>query len=561
MKKEILSKLFAVLFAFTFVAVTTSCDDEEDTGAAPTIELSESTAQNIPGSTVSVTATVSSPNGGKTLQFSGISNPDVALNGSTSQEVEVEIAIPANAVVGSSFVVVFTALDNKNLTSSPVELTVTVGDPIVQLQGNITANLTLDADTKYLLKGKVYVQAPATLTIPAGTIIVGDKVTQGTLIINRGAKINAQGTAANPIIFTSSGAKGFRNRGDWGGVVINGFAYTNGSASSTIEGISASGSENGLYGPGTNNANDADDSGTLRYVRIEFAGIPLSQDNELNSLTMGSVGSSTDIDHVMISYANDDAFEWFGGSVSHKYMIAYSTIDDDFDTDRGYNGNIQFGLVVRDPAIADFSGSRAFETSSNNTADVGALPAHGITARHSQPTFSNFTVLGPRLFRAAAGVNGFYQAAVEINTSSSTRVYNSILTGFTTGVRWNASGANAVISGNVFALNGANTATSGGSSVPGDFATANTETSDVTTIFGPYTAKNASSDPANNIYLLSGLGVSGLQVANSPALTGFVNPGAAFDQVTFRGAFGTSAATEWGFASGWINFDPIIADY
>jgi hypothetical protein len=439
---------------------------------------------------------------------------------------------------------------------------IVIDEPTIEtLEGNITASLTLDATKQYLIKGKVYVQSPATLTIPAGTVLFGDKVSQGTLIINRGAKIDAQGTAENPIIMTSSGDAGFRNRGDWGGVVILGKAYTNGSASSTIEGISASGSENGLYGPGTSAPVDNDNSGIMRYVRIEFAGIPLSQDNELNSLTMGSVGSGTTIEHIQISYANDDAYEWFGGSVNHKYLIAQYTIDDDFDTDRGYNGNVQFGLVVRDPAVADFSGSRAWESSSNNTADVAALPAHGGTARHSAPTFSNVTVLGPRLFRSASGVNGFYQAALEINTSSSVKVYNSIITGFTTGVRWNLSGANALVSGNIFAANGANTAVSGGSTVPTDFATVNTEVTDVTTVFGPFTAKNASSDAANNIYQLSALGITPFQAAGSPALSGFVNPGAAFTTVTYRGAFGTTADTGWNFGAGWIEFDPINADY
>lgn len=551
----------ALSLAVVATAFVTSCDEEDPQGAAPTIELSATTAQDIPGATVSVTATITAANGAKTLLISGVSNPDVELDGGTTVESEIEIEIPDDAVVGSKITAVFTAVDNDNLSSTPVEFEITVGDPVVTLEGNITADMTLSAGTRYLLKGKVYVQAPAKLTIPAGTVIAGDKTTQGTLIVNRGAKIDAQGTASNPIIMTSNGAPGFRNRGDWGGVVILGKAYTNGSASSTIEGISASGSENGLYGPGANAAADNDNSGIMRYVRIEFAGIPLSQDNELNSLTMGAVGSGTEISYIQVSYGNDDAYEWFGGSVNHKYLIAYSTIDDDFDTDRGYNGNVQFGLVVRDPAVADFSGSRTWESSSNNTADVNALPAHGGTARHSAPTFSNVTVLGPRLFKGATSVNSFYQAAVEINTSSSIKIYNSIITGFNTGVRWNAAGANTLMSGNLLASHGALTAVSGGSAVPADFATNNTEVADVTTLFGAFTAKNATADANNNIYQLSVLGISGLQVTGSAALTGFVNPGTGFETVAYRGAFGTSADANWNFSSGWVNFDPINAEY
>lgn len=423
--------------------------------------------------------------------------------------------------------------------------------------GMISANLTLDADVKYLIKGKVYVQSGATLTIPAGTHLFGDKETDGTLIVNRGGKIEAIGEPANPIVFTSEGADGFRNRGDWGGIVLLGKAYTNGSASSTIEGITASaGSENGVYGPGTGSAMDNDDSGTLRYVRIEFAGIALSQDNELNSLTMGSVGSGTEIDHIQVTYANDDAYEWFGGSVNHKYLVAYATLDDDFDTDRGYNGNVQFGVIVRDPAQADFSGSRAWESSSSSTADVAALPAHGITARHSAPTFSHVTVLGPRLFRAAAAVNGFYQAAAEINTSSNIKIYNSIITGFTTGVRWNLSGANSVMEGNVFASHGANTAVSGGSTVPANFATVNSEVADVTTILGAYTG--------TGLYNFTVASLPFLQSATSPALTGAVNLNGTntfFENVAYKGAFGSTASASWNWTAGWLEWDPINADY
>jgi hypothetical protein len=552
MKKDILSRLLSMTLALAVVVFASSCDEDE-IGLAPTITLSEESTQNTPGATVTATLAINAPNGAKTLVIAGVDADDVTFAGEKTLEETVDITIPNNAVVGSTITVVFTVIDNENLSSQPVEFSITVGDPTVVIQGDITVNTTLDANIKYLLKGKVYVQSGATLTIPAGTKIFGDKITQATLIINRGAKIDARGTAANPIIMTSAGEPGFRNRGDWGGVVILGRAYTNGSASSTIEGISASGSENGLYGPGTNAAADNDNSGIMTYVRIEFAGIPLSQDNELNSLTMGSVGSGTQIDHIQVSYGNDDAYEWFGGSVNHKYLVAYSTIDDDFDTDRGYNGNVQFGLVVRDPAVADFSGARAWESSSNNTADVAALPAHGITARHSAPTFSNITILGPRLFRAAASINGFFQAALEINTSSSIKVYNSIITGFPTGARWNAAGAQATVSGNLFAANGANTAVSGGSVLPTDFATVNNEVGDVTTIFGPYSS--------GSLYSLTGLGVNPLQAAGSPGLSGFVSPGASFETVTYRGGFGTTADANWNYTSGWINFDPINAVY
>src|SRR6185295_5852462 len=168
------------------------------------------------------------------------------------------------------------------------------------------------------------------LTIEAGTVIFGDKVTKGALIVSRGAKIHAVGTATNPIVFTSTAPKGFRNYGDWGGVVILGKAQNNQSNDQLIEGISAATGDNGKHGLGTATAGttENDNSGEFQYVRIEFAGIALSTDNELNGLTMGSVGSATKIDHIQVSYSGDDSYEWFGGTVNTSYLIAYRGWDD-----------------------------------------------------------------------------------------------------------------------------------------------------------------------------------------------------------------------------------------
>jgi hypothetical protein len=419
------------------------------------------------------------------------------------------------------------------------------------LTGDISQNITLDANKKYLLRGKVHIQRGFKITIPAGTKIFGEKSTDGTLIINRGAQIDAQGTAANPIIMTSQAPRGFRNRGDWGGLVILGDGYTNGSANSVIEGLTAAaGSDNGLYGPGSNAPVQDQNSGILTYVRVEFAGIDLSLDNELNSITMGAVGSGTVMDHLMVSYANDDAYEWFGGSNNHKYLIAYSTLDDDFDSDRGWNGKVQYGVIVREASQADISGSRAFECSSNNAAPQN----HGGVERHSAPIFSNITVLGPRMFRPAAQIDGFYQAVVEINSSSNIKIYNSILTGFPTGVRYNSSGPDALLSGNLFANNGTLSSVSGGSVLPENFATVNTDVADVTTLFGAYTGSVANTYSFTNLPFF--------QAADSPGLSGAVTVGDNFFETTsYRGAFGTSASAGWNWNSGWVEFDPINAEY
>src|SRR4030095_6414885 len=173
---------------------------------------------------------------------------------------------------------------------------------------------------------------------------------------------------------------------DWGGVVILGKAANNQSASQAIEGISAPSGDNGLYGGTT----DDDNSGEFQYVRIEFAGIALSTDNELNGLTMGSVGSATKIDHVQVSYSGDDSFEWFGGKVNTSHLIAYRGWDDDFDTDFGYTGFNQFLVSYRDPNVADKSGSNGFESDNDAQGDT--------KTPQTAATFANVTFFGPFMY-------------------------------------------------------------------------------------------------------------------------------------------------------------------
>jgi hypothetical protein len=230
--------------------------------------------------------------------------------------------------------------------------------------GDITTNTTWTAANVYLLNGWVYVKAGATLTIEPGTIIRGDKTNKGALIIEKGATINANGTASNPIIFTSNQAAGSRDYGDWGGIIILGNAVINVTGgSATIEGGVGS-----TYG-GTN---DADNSGIFRYVRIEFPGIAFTTNNEINGLTMGGVGSATQIDHIQVSYSGDDSFEWYGGTVNAKYLITFRGWDDDFDTDFGYRGKVQFAVSLRDKNIADVSGSNGFESDNDGSGSTNA---------------------------------------------------------------------------------------------------------------------------------------------------------------------------------------------
>ncbi len=212
------------------------------------------------------------------------------------------------------------------------------------ITGNITTTTTLTSDKEWTLKGYVYVKEGATLIIQPGTIIKSDIAEKGALCIERGAKIIAEGTATNPIIFTSGKIAGEKSPGDWGGIVILGKAKTNRSSEPTIEG--------GIGRPFGGN-DDGDNSGILKYVRIEYAGVAALPNSEINALTLGGVGSGTVIENVQTIYANDDAFEFFGGTVSPKNLYAFATADDDFDFDFGYTGTVTNGIAKRDPLFVD----------------------------------------------------------------------------------------------------------------------------------------------------------------------------------------------------------------
>lgn len=284
----------------------------------------------------------------------------------------------------------------------------------------------------YLLKGWVYIADGAQLTIEPGTIIKGDKETKASLIAERGGQLIAQGTATEPIVFTSEQSAGNRKPGDWGGIILCGKAKNN-QTEMQIEG-----------GPRSKHGgeDDKDNSGILEYVRIEFAGYPFQKDKEINGLTFGSVGSGTTVDHVQVSYSNDDSYEWFGGTVNCKHLIAYRGWDDDFDTDNGFSGNVQFGLAVRDSKIADTSQSNGFE--SDNCADGSAV------SPYTTATFSNITFVGPKLddkfnnnidYITGGNMNpnngaalGKFQAAMQIRRNSRLNCYNSVALGWPIGI-------------------------------------------------------------------------------------------------------------------------------
>lgn len=297
------------------------------------------------------------------------------------------------------------------------------------VSADITSNTTWTSANTYELSGIISVKNGATLTIQPGTVIYGDSA----LIISAGAKINAQGTQTQPIVFTSKQSVGNRAPGDWGGLIILGNGITNtacGTCSTSpntnyIEGFASTFPEI-LYG-GNNNA---DSSGVLSYVRIEFAGVKLSSTNnsEINGLTMGGVGSKTKIDHIQVSFCGDDGFEWFGGAVDAKYLVSFRTLDDDFDTDFGHSGRVQFGLAVRDKDISDTGNdSNGFESDNFNP---------GTTRTPITKTvFSNMTIIGPKRDGTATLPGGeAFERGVYIRRNSGISICNSIVVGWEKGL-------------------------------------------------------------------------------------------------------------------------------
>ncbi|HEX8515423.1 MAG TPA: T9SS type A sorting domain-containing protein [Bacteroidia bacterium] len=297
------------------------------------------------------------------------------------------------------------------------------GNPTTTVSSDITTNTTWTTGTIVSLQNKVYVKNGAVLTIQPGVIIRGDLATQGTLIITRGSKINAQGTASNPIVFTSGEAVGNRAEGDWGGVVILGSGMLNQPGGiANVEGIAVSSDTE--YG-GTN---DMDSSGVFTFVRIEFPGIPLAPNKEINGLTLGGVGSKTVIHHVQVSFSGDDSFEWFGGTVNAKYLIAFRGLDDDFDVDFGHRGKIQFGLSVRDSDLSDAAGdSNGFETD-NDATGTGAMP-------RTSSIFSNITLIGPKRNGTVTLPTGEkFERAFYIRRNSALSVFNSVAASWEKGI-------------------------------------------------------------------------------------------------------------------------------
>ena len=418
-----------------------SCKKEEVV-LPPVISVSVSTLSGAPGAQLTATVSAEATGGLSLIRIrkNGLvdaSTPDVVFDGIvTSGKYEFKYTIPATSREGDNVAFIFTSVDKGGLTSSDASVVITTAaipnKPIVEVTGVITANTTWTADKIYKLKGFVRVgndptvtDVPAknsgpTLTIQPGTVIFGEKATKGTLIIQRGAKIIAEGTATSPIVFTSESAVGTKEPGDWGGLVICGRASNN-QPGGVFE---LEGGYKAFSGGGTSPDN-ADNSGSLKYVRIEYAGVPVNPNQEVNSLTLGAVGSETKIEYVMCTYGLDDSFEWFGGTVNAKYLIAYKGLDDDFDVDFGFSGFVQFGLGVRGATLADQSGSNGFEVDNNGQGSDAAPFTSG--------TFSNMTIIGPKATRETP-ISLQFQSAAQLRRNNKLKIHNSFFTGYPNGI-------------------------------------------------------------------------------------------------------------------------------
>lgn len=430
----------------------------------------------------------------------------------------------------------------------------------------------------YTLKGWVYVADGAELTIEPGTVIKGDKQTMAALIVERGGKLIAQGSQSAPIVFTSEAAKGQRKPGDWGGLIICGKAPHN-AGESQIEG-----------GPRTKHGgNDPhDNSGILSYVRVEFAGYPFEKDKEINGITFGSVGDGTKVDHLQVSYSNDDSYEWFGGTVNCKNLIAFRGWDDDFDTDNGFSGQVQYGLSVRDARIADVSQSNGFESDND---------ASGSTAQpYTSATFSNMTFVGPKavdeafensnsfinagsVFPNNGSALGVFQSAMQIRRGSRLNCINAVAMGWPIGLILDGEkgdtqqqATNGTIKlQNVWFGNMTCTGSDANKLYKDNFVTGydsnkkpivdETRFSFSSTWFLQQAGNRA--DATTDSWLLQPLaglpGVNIVPMTTSPLFGAASFAGITsswFDKVNFIGAFGTDNWT-----AGWANFDPQNADY
>lgn len=442
MKKFRLKWQFMAAIIISGAVFLQSCSEDDEPSAPPSVTLESPSFLGIVGSDASVDVAIEADN--------GLENLTVLKNGAAfatetyagEKEATYTLDYVVEGAVGTVTNFSFQVTDEKGRTSNLATYTVTVSaKTVIKKSGVISANETWTADNIYQLEGYVRVGDDdyrdgvggtivnvrgVTLTIEPGTVIMGLPKTAtlppGTLVVQRGNKINAVGTAAKPIVFTSSKPVGQRAPTDWAGLVIVGRDVNNQGANVQLEG--GYGAFHGigddpLATPGN------DDSGDLAYVRVEFAGNPIQPNQEVNSFTFGSVGSGTSVDYLQSSYGGDDSFEWFGGTMTAKHLIAYRDLDDNFDVDFGFSGKVQFGIAIRDNTLADQSGSNGFEVDNDGTG-TSATP-------FTSGTFANMTIIGPKK-TFDVNIQDNFQNGMHLRRNNKLKIYNTVVTAFPNGV-------------------------------------------------------------------------------------------------------------------------------
>lgn len=554
---------YILLLVTGLFAVVSACKNEVEQPAPVTSITSINPTSAPVGSTIVITGT----NFNTTPASNSVSFGTVPAQVVSATSTQLVVTVPTNA--GNPISV------NANGQTAQFTGTFNTADkPVEEVVTSITANTNWTADKVYLIRGFVYVRSGAVLTIAPGTIIKGGGPATdpsggnrgGTLVVQPGARIEAKGTAQQPIVFTSNAAIGQRKYGDWGGLVLIGKAPTNRPSARPFEG--------GIEGTyGTFNET-ADNSGSLQYVRIEFPGIALSAmaNSEINGLTLYGVGSGTTLDHIQVSYSGDDSYEWFGGNANAKYLVAYRGFDDDFDVDHGFSGKVQFAVSLRDPNAADFSNSNGFESDNfdpgENTAAQGALaPNNGLP--YTQPIFANVSIFAfqtaPNTTNTTGG-SGPYQSAMHLRRNTAISIYNSVFSGYPEGLRLDgsATGTLAQTTAGRLDLQGVTVANMlvpvrGAGAITNDQALAffndpakkNTivASTDVAALLNAQSFNLAAPNflpPTGSSLLVAGNAATGGKLAD-----------AFFMAAPYRGAF--NGTENW--LAGWTNFDPQNTNY
>ena len=434
--------------------------------------------------------------------------------------VERSMVMMKHLVCSLSLLALLSGCSEEESTSTE---TADTGTPVateVTVSSDITADTTWASGSIVTLSALIVVTGNATLTIEPGVVVKGDN--GSALVISRGAKLNAAGTAASPIIFTSSKPEGSRASGDWGGVVLLGAASINlAGGEGNIEGMPAGPAS--LYG-GTD---DASSCGSLTHVRIEFAGYVFGTDNELNGLTVGGCGSATELDFIQSHLGKDDGVEFFGGTANIKHLLVTQAADDSLDFDQGWRGNVQFLAIQQSASVGD----KAIE--GDNLKDVvDSTP-------RSRPTIFNATIVG-------SGANA-EQGGLHIRRGAGLVLKNSLITGFQAGaIDLDGAAVSALVGDSTLDFSNIAFFGNGADQFPADD---NDADFDEAAYFGAAAKGFVAVDPQ---FASTSLTAPDFATGNTAVESGGATPPAGFDATaTYHGAFAPTGAA---WTAGWTSF-------